>query len=225
MKKRKFCIGYHVLGIVFTIIMASEYCAAEISIEKLFLEEKYEKVIAEADRRIDARSSGRDELYYLKGLSELKLGRFNDARRSFEYILSEYSRSKRVFEANLGIGDAYMIEGNSQRAIKIYEEMLEKYPKDDNISAVRQRIERRRGRAEPDNSRGIYIQAGCFKNRSNAEKLSMKLSDEGYKSHVEPSAGGLYRVKIGRYPSKEDARAAAARLKQKGYAAGICNGI
>ena len=122
---------------VFGIQLATCYADADIaSVEKLFLEGRYEKVISESDKLIDSNSRQRDELYYLKGLSQLKTDRFNEAKKSFEYILSRFPRSKRIFDAYLGIGDSYFLGGNKDMAIKIYSEMADKFQNDRNIGLV-----------------------------------------------------------------------------------------
>lgn len=109
-------------------------------IEKLFLEAKYEKVIYEADKLIDSNTSQKDVLYYIKGLSQLKLNRFKEARESFEKVISKYPRSKRVFDAHIGISDSYFLEGNIDTAIKTYQDILNQYPNNKNIPIAYQRL-------------------------------------------------------------------------------------
>ena len=179
-------------------------------VDKLFLEGRYEKAMEEAGKLIDAGAGRKDELYYLKGLSELKTNRFNRARQSFEYILSRYPGSKTAFDAAVGVGDTYFLEGNSESAVKAYNEVLKKFPRDSNIVIARQRIENCRakpcfnitpGMIPKGESRDIAaVQMGCFKNKKNAERLCRKLAAEGRKSYVEMPEGGdrLYRVKVRR---------------------------
>ena len=110
------------------------------SLEKSFLAGRYERAAYEADRLIDARVSNRADIYYLKGLSELKLNRFELARKSFQVILNRYSGSQRAFDACVGIGDSYFLEGNTDRAIATYKDVLEKYPGNSNVSIASQRL-------------------------------------------------------------------------------------
>jgi len=179
-------------------------------VDKLFLEGRYEKVIGEADKLIDAGTGRKDELYYLKGLSELKMNRFNRARQSFEYILSRYPGSKTAFDAAVGIGDTYFLEGNLESAVKAYNEVSKKFPRDSNIVIIRQRIENCRAKPysnitprmipKGESKDMAAVQMGCFKNKKNAERLCRKLAAEGRKSYVEMPEGGdrLYRVKVRR---------------------------
>ncbi len=150
MKSCKLQVACHtkmIITLVFILLSAagfqpSAYCAESeiMEAEKAFLEGHYEKAINESGRLIDARSRQRDELYYLKGLSELKLNKFNDSRKTFETLLSKYPRSKRGLDARLGIGDAYFLEGRYNEAGKEYNTALSAFPKDKNISVVYQKL-------------------------------------------------------------------------------------
>lgn len=219
--------------------------------EKSFLQGKYEQAIIESDRLIDARVNKRYEVYYIKGLSELKSGRYADARKTFSNIIEKYPSSPRVFEANIGIGDSYYLAGNKEAASSIYADVVKSFPNDENIAIARERLgmcksgertivpekiihqdavpavphftpkEMPRG----DAMGGVSIQVGSFKSKKNAEGLSKKLQKQGYESYVEiPVTSGdkLYRVKVGHFASRQDAEKLAARLKVRGYPTKIC---
>ena len=222
--------------------LVTSYAEADIAVvEKPFMEGRYDKAISEAQKLIDGRARRRDEVYYLKGLSELKLGKFNEARQSFETIISKYPNSGRAFDAHLGIGDSYLLEGNTESAIKMYAGIKEKFPSDKNIALVDSRLNDCRKKIPPDTAPAVIenktvpknestgyvsVQAGCFKNRRNADKLSAKLNKSGYKSYVElPAVAGdrLYRVKVGRMNTKAEAEGLAAKLKRDGYNTKICD--
>lgn len=108
--------------------------------ERSFLEGKYDSAVFETQALIDSRSSQRDEIYYLKGLSELKLNRFKDARQSFNYIRERYPSSKRTFDAYLGTGDAYLLEGDAGKALGVYNEIVNRFSGDRNIAVVYSRL-------------------------------------------------------------------------------------
>jgi len=136
-------IGYRVSGfvIIFLVVTVSVASAAAeranpVQVERMFLEGNYERVIRDADMLIDSGSRDRDEAYYLKGLSQIKLGRFSDARSSFGTLLSKYPRSRRAFDARIGIGDAHFLEGNAAEAVTAYNAALRDYPGARNIPAV-----------------------------------------------------------------------------------------
>jgi len=110
-------------------------------VEKLFMEEKYDKAAEEASGLIESKARQRDELYYLKGLSEMKMSRFDDARQSFGDLMSKYPNSRRAFDANVGIGDTYYLQNNPYAAISIYNDALKKFPGDSNVKIVYDRID------------------------------------------------------------------------------------
>jgi len=203
-------------------------------VEKLFLEGRYERAVQEAQALTESRHSQKDELYYIMGLSELKLNKFADARKNFSHIIAKYPRSNRMFDSKLGIADSYLLEGNRGKAIGLYEEMLTRFPDDKDIEIVRDRLEEYKGEASAKMDRPRYagrmssgtVQVGVFKNRVNAERLVKKLSREGYEGYAEPSSDlsrRLYKVKVRNPASTEDLKDLAARLKADGYETKICD--
>jgi tetratricopeptide (TPR) repeat protein len=208
--------------------------------EKFFLEGRYDKAIYESQALIDSRARHRDELYYIKGLSELKTAKYDDARQSFEELLLKYPGSKRALDAGVGMGDAYFLEARYNDASRHYKEALSKYPNDRNICIVNQKlaecykklrleedtkayVKTEAASCEPLQSAQVSVQVGSFKSGKNADKLSQKLRRAGYDSFVDiPSGDRLYRVKVGRFKSRQDAEAIAARLKKSGYSVKIC---
>lgn len=211
-------------------------------LEKIFLEGKYAKAVEEAGRLIDARASQADEAYYIKGLSELKLNKFADARKSFESLVNLYPRSKRISDAYLSTGDSYFLEGNKATALVVYNQMLEKFPNDNNALLVQSRIKDCGSRPvisdtesavrvmtkdvpKGESAGFISVQVGSFKNKRNAERVADKLSRQGFVSYVEIPQGSdrLYRVKAGKFQSSRDAEALAVKLKAKGYRTKICS--
>lgn len=261
---------------LFTFVSTS-YARATVEnlaqVEKLFMEGKYERVVSDADKLIDARAAGREELFYLKALSQTQLGGFSAARQTFDYMLERYPRGKRAFDACIGIGDAYFLEGKTAESITSYNEGLNRYPdhknaviayykiagayeklgntakareyfnkvkngsplsfessmitKDtggSNINIVPQ-LEEKKGYEETPAGNFYYIQAGYFKSKYNAEKLTEKLKQAGYDSYmsVQSKAGFFfYRVKVGRFKSKSEAEIVARKLKADGYKTKVC---
>lgn len=226
---------------ILMIFFASGALAAA-SIDKLFLEGRYKEVVDEASRKIESRSGRTDEVYYLKGLSELKLNRFSDARDSFNKILSKYQQSKLTFDAYTGIGDAYFLEGNVNEALRVYNEILVKFPEDRNITVIRDRINDCRSKmgltekpkpagnveyekTHQEISGNFSVQVGSFGSKNNAQKFEKKLRAKGYDSYIDlPVAehDNLYRVKVGKLQSRQDAENLANRLKRDGYRTAIC---
>ena len=202
-------------------------------IEKLFLEGKYEKVIYEADRLISSKYQLRDDVYYLKGLSELKLNRFNEARQSFQRIISRYAVSKRVFDAYLGVGDAYFLEGNIDGAIKTYNEILNRFPNDKNIGIVYNRLGgcyKRIGSS--DKARYYLDKAKQISPLSFETKTSQNITEErqiSMTSSQDPQfvptkiprneSRGYASVQVGSFKNRKNAEKLAMKLSREGYRA------
>jgi tetratricopeptide (TPR) repeat protein len=279
----KLKISYIFLAIllvaVFSSISEARYeNAIDPKMERALLEGNYNKIVSDATKLIDSRSSGREELYYERGLAELKLGKFDAARSDFNTVISKYSRSGRKFDSYIGIGDAYFLEGNIGNATKSYEGILSEFPNDKNLALVYYRIgccyrksgindraefyfDKSRKMAplsfesrmiprpgycrvataeaepnhdtqslkEPLSGQGsrFSVQVGSFKSKYNAEKLSHKLTGDGYETFVDyakAAEDGMYRVKVGRFSWKNEAEKTASDLKGRGYNARICSG-
>ncbi len=243
-------------------------------VENLFMQGKYDRVISEANKLIDAGAHGREELFYLKGLSQIQLKRFTDSRETFDYMVKRYPRGKRAFDGYIGIGDSYFSQAKYSEAITGYNSALNNYPDHKNAPIAYYKIgtsyqkmgladkakeyfEKVRrnsplsfeSRIVPDIGAAkavspisepvqpteipqidagdyYYIQAGYFKNKDNAQKLTSKLRQRGYDSYMSTQdiKAGLYyyRVKIGRFKSKTEAEEMARKLKADGYKTKIC---
>jgi len=226
--------------ITYNLQLTTCYADSDIAqVEKLFLEGQYERCASAAQTLIESRPRKRYEVYYLKGLSELKLNKFGEARQSFRSIIDNYPESPRVFDAHVGIGDSYFLEGRKDSAARTYNEILQNFPDDKNIVIVKSRIrecsvntaDQERPKVEPrdiprtESNSYISVQVGSFKNSRNADRMAKKLSLEGFDSFVEIPAGSgdrLYRVKVGKLQTKDNAEALASLLKAKGYKTKIC---
>ena len=215
--------GKKIIILMLAVAFSIAYCGSAYSVDdRAFLEGNYDKVVSDTTRLINARSSDSDELYYLRGLANLKLKRFDEARRDFNAILSGYPRSSRRFDAFMGIGDSYFLEGNIDDAIKSYEGMLSAFRDNSNIKLVYQRLDSCRNKPAR-----FSVQVGSFRSKDNAEKLASKLSRDGYESFVDytaAAADGMYRVKIGNFNSKNEAENMASGLRSRGYSTKICSG-
>jgi len=62
----------------------------------------------------------------------------------------------------------------------------------------------------------ITIQVGAFSNSEGASKLAAKLSGKGY-TPLANSSGGMYRVFVGDFPSREEAKATLEGLEAAGF--------
>lgn len=239
--------------------------AAIASAERLFLEGRYQDVVDTVNRLPGGRAADMDELYYLAGTSELKLARYGDARQMFQDIISEYPGCPRAFDAYLGLGDSYLLEGNAAAAVTVYENTLAAFPDHRNTPTVYYRLGEAYAKAGDADKAQYYfdsarlvaplafeakaapavaaravaqqkpasaaqekpvsIQVASFRNKDNANNFVDRLSAEGFDSYAVPGrtpSGTVYRVRVGRFPARDDARSTVMRLSGRGYTPRIC---
>ena len=121
-------------------VYAASASAGYERLESLFLQGQYAAVVNESDAVAKSGYGRKDEVYYLKGLSQLKTKRFADARESFGYIDSNLPYSKRVFDARLGTGDSYILEGDLNAGAGVYNRMINEFPSNKNLPEVYARL-------------------------------------------------------------------------------------
>lgn len=76
--------------------------------------------------------------------------------------------------------------------------------------------------AQPDASvsemaKGLYVQVGAFKFRENAELVREKLKQQNLAENTASESwynAGMYRVRLGTYPTRQDAENAATRIRE-----------
>jgi tetratricopeptide (TPR) repeat protein len=194
---------------------AAELTLAEV--DELFLEARYEKVVTEADALIDARSSGREELYYLKGLSQLKLGKFGEARASFEGLRSKYPKSSRGFDALVGVGDAYFLEGKANEAARIYNEVLSAYPKGRNINSVYYKLgDSYQRMGLNDKAQQYFGMAGSAASVASAQTVAL-MTNITPRGGASSFAGNCLSVQIGSFKNSDNADRLSRQMGAKGY--------
>ena len=69
------------------------------------------------------------------------------------------------------------------------------------------------------------IQVGSFKNKKNANQLCNKLLSSGYQTYVSPIRSGgrtFYRVRVGKFDSRTEAKIYEKKLKAEGVPTKIC---
>lgn len=89
-----------------------------------FLQGNYRRVIFEGQAEVErAHLANADELNYILGLSYLKESKIDLAQTCFRRILNN-SGSKFKEEANLGLGDTYLVTGQFQQAEDIYNKLI-----------------------------------------------------------------------------------------------------
>jgi tetratricopeptide (TPR) repeat protein len=217
------CVVFVAALVIFAQDASSEMeSASPARAERLFLEGKYDRAIHEADLLIDSRASRRDELYYLKGLSELKSNKFKDARESFSSIISRYPGSKRVCDAHVAIGDSYFLEGNMDVALKNYQEAADKFSGDKNITVIYYKIGsvyKRKGASDKAAYYFDKVKAGAPLSFE-ARMISSSGHDKGpSEAPVRTGSGGsgIYSVQVGSFKNSRNAERMVKELANSGY--------
>ena len=196
-------------------------------VENLFMEAKYERVVTEASKLIDAGAHGREELLYLKGLSLTQLNRYNESRQDLEYMIERYPRGKRTFDGYLGIGDSYFLENKFNEAIVAYNDALKNFPDHKNSAIAYYKI------GSSYQKLGINDKANeYFSKVKGVSPLSFESKMITKELPAEPKAGiftpppkepekedtgDYYYVQAGYFKTKANANSLNEKLLRKGY--------
>ena len=194
--------------------------------EELFLEGRYDKALIEADKAIDTDSGKKYELYYLKGLSDIKLGKFIEARREFEYVIDRYPRSGRALDSHIGVGDAYFLEGNTQGALRSYKAAADVFPDDKNIIVVRQRITDCMTRSSSTERPKEYVRAKPVEAQRESVNFVPKTKagecvEPRLQKAVSRDKTGQFSIQVGSFKSRLNAYKLASKLSARRYEARV----
>ncbi|MBU3958855.1 MAG: SPOR domain-containing protein [Candidatus Omnitrophica bacterium] len=209
-----------VLFIALVVWFGDAYCLNLDKMKVNFLSGDYKSAISEGERILSGADylSQSEELYYILGLSYLKIGNYLRASDIFEIIIKEFKNSIFKDDALLALGDAYFLSGDYQKAGRFYQELIQSEPYTKLQAALYYRlsqIEIKRGNlklakeyldklkedfplspeARADAQQlyslsGLYyaVQVGSFINPANAKNLCRKLIDEGYEASIQEVA-------------------------------------
>lgn len=230
--------GSFIVLIIFAVISFASISYARTTVEdlpqveKLFMEGKYERVVAESNKLIDAGSYGREELFYLKGLSQVQLRSLKEARETFRYMIERYPRGKRAFDGYVGIGDAFFLEGKIPESITGYNEALTNFPDHKNSSTVYYKLGSAYQKLGNGAKANEYLdkakrtsplsfesnmppQDTSSVNTGSAEAPSQSLQEAPVLGSCE--VGDYFYVQAGYFKNKENAQKLVEGLKRKGY--------
>jgi tetratricopeptide (TPR) repeat protein len=209
-----------VVVLIFSFIFIYDaYARTEVEnlqqVEKLFMEAKYERVVVEAGKLIDASAHGREELFYLKGLSLMQLNRFNESRQDLEYMIERYPRGKRTFDGYIGIGDSYFLENKFNEAIVAYNNALKSFPDHKNSATAYYKIGSSYQRLGINDKANEY-----FSKVRSASPLSFEskmITKEVSRETEKPNTEDYYYVQAGYFKTKANANNLNEKLRRKGY--------
>ena len=209
--------------------------AAYEKIHECFLTENYSEVDRLSREYLAAgrNQPNTEDVLNLQALSLLKLNRVEEARQKLRELENSFIPLDRKASASASIGDSYFYEGNYLRAREGYEETLRKYPYSDQAAYLKSQLNeismksgKLKGIAEKGTSSfnqkngqaPFTVQVGSFSKQKNAKALVNKLIFRNYDAYVEKDeTSRMYRVRVGRLSSKEEAVVLEAKLKKEGY--------
>ncbi|MBL7085351.1 MAG: radical SAM protein, partial [Candidatus Omnitrophica bacterium] len=192
--------------------------------ETLILKDAYQEAIKECKKILahHHQATVRSKTYYLLGISLLKEAEYSQAREKFQAILKQFSRSEFCDDARLGTADSYFLAGDFKQAGKEYERLLQDFPRSELREIAREQQKLCKEGKGASNSY-FSVQAGCFTNKTNAEKLRDELIDSGYRAYLLKLPGDNFsRVRIGKFSNRLQAEFLEQQLKSDGYSTKVC---
>ncbi len=153
-----------------------------------------------------------EEGRYLMGLSFLKLGLQEKARKNFEFVIKNYPYSGLKEELLLGIAGSYYLEGDFKRAEEYYKRLLKNF----NTTGYASIVYLSMGKAL--RKQGKWREAeGSFYKVTRSYPLSLEAKEA--KSYL--LKGHFFSVQVGAFAKKDNAAKLVNSLKRKGYNAVI----
>lgn len=148
-------------------------------------------------------------------------GRPDRAEENLERMRADYPGSPLEFESWLWTGNARWAAGDRAGACAAWETAASVAPgpaDESGRSLVRSALEDCRNAPVTD-TESFSVQLGAFSSRETAEELRNRIVASGHEARVlaPDEAGGLYRVRSGRFPGREEAARHAVRLSEEGF--------
>lgn len=110
--------------------MLSEQQLYQLALDSLLQEQQYQRSITYFDQYLSLYSAGRfvTNAYYWKGQAYLNLAMLNEARDSFEVIVTQYPDGRKVDDAMYSLGTVYDKLGNADRARDYLRQVQSRFP-------------------------------------------------------------------------------------------------
>jgi len=190
--------------------------------------------------------SRRSELKYLMAVCHLKINDLEKAEELFGELIEICTTFPICDKAILGMGDVYFAKGDYDKAAEFYLQIKNSesefrpsalyklihtsFKKGDLAQGKAYIAELKKNfpksaeahMADALDTGDLFftVQVGAFANKANAQKLADELSDKGFDAYVESFDKGitsLYRVRVGKFSSREEAEAVESRLSEQDY--------
>lgn len=194
--------------------MAALGAAIDPRAEELFLKGDYDSAINECRNFISRYpSAGLARIYYIEGISSLKLEQYADAKSALNLLILKYPNSNLAIGAKIGLADAYFMEADFANAAISYEGLLKLTKKPDQAPQIYFKLAKayqKLGRFEEakDNFKKVRdgfplclesryaadslkdgdffftVQVGAFVDKANAQRLCDKVKEKGFEGYV-----------------------------------------
>ena len=174
---------------------------------KYYLKSNYTDTI-KLCRSISGPSKTGKEARYLMGLAFLKLGKPEEARDNFDFLLNNYPNSSIEEELLLAVADSFYLNGEFESAESSYKKLLKHFKDGDynTICYLRLGISLRK--------QGKWDEAEkCFKGIIKDYPTSLEVSD----ARKFLKKDKFFTVQAGAFSKKENALKFLETLKRKGY--------
>ncbi len=166
-------------------------------------------------------SKFRDEAMLGLGDTYLLKGDFTQAEAAYKKLLDIDPRTKLKAQAFHRLSQVGFKQGDTGQGKEYLEKLRQNFPLyteawlDKELCVL------------PDLSSGAYyaVQVGSFASSVNAKRLTQKLIDKGYSAYMEnvkTEGKTIYRVRVGKVNSRQEAQTLEDKLSQEGYPTKIC---
>jgi len=187
----------------------------DLTLEKAwgyYLKADYNKSL-EACRIISKKKMLKDQGYYLMGLSFLKLGDIEEARKNLLFALKNYPNSKLKTELLLSIADSYYLVSDYLKAEGYYKKALKTSKGIDysSIAYLRLGLSLRK--------QGRFKEADSFFSKT-VRDYPFSLEAKDAKNYLKKKIE-FFSVQVGVFSKRENAKGLADKLRSKGYDAYI----
>ena len=137
-------------------------------------------------------------------------GDYEKASRAYSDALKENPKHSLAAEAYLRLGQCYRRLGKWGLSKDCLSRVIRSFPDS---------FERKEAEKELKREFYFYLQLGSFGKYDNAQKLIKKLKRQGFNPYIEKMIDEktFYRVRIGKFDTKEPVLDMAQKLKAKGY--------
>jgi len=200
---------YFFLGVVLVFFFCGSTEASLQDIETAVIEENYAKAGDLAMQFIKTQPSKPelDEALYYLGLSQLRLSNYEEARKTFNLLISGFPKDNLRDKAYLGFIDSLNMDGKYPAALKVAEEFLSKSPHSEYLSLIYLKLARTNLKLGEWSKARDYLKKimGNFPNSMEAHTARQLLEEKQY-----------FAVQVGAFLDQSRAEKLVEELTQKG---------